>query len=290
MYSIDDYQTIVQQFETVLKTLDKLGVHIQSKLIHYPVWVDSGKSGFISNREKLVQALMNFKLPSGVTPQETYTCPGAVGATKQTLELVVKVNQAKDAFKSAVQDFLAKQPANPYPTRKVRRILALSGYPAVMLKQVYRHLAFIDYHPRRIGWTRAKSGSHVVISQQKARELLLKAEKGRHIDIQLAKLSQLKQREKLVIFHEIKQSWIANVASFKNREGRSAMQKIRCALPVFYLHNGKSPLPEICFSSKINRNTKTHRLDKKIQDKPFLNSINAYLYIDKTLNTNRNNR
>lgn len=29
---------------------------------------------------------------------------------------------------------------------------ALSGYPAVMLKQVYRHLAYIDYHPRRIGF------------------------------------------------------------------------------------------------------------------------------------------
>lgn len=278
MYSIDEYQAIVKQFEAVLKAVDKLGHHIQRELGVYPLWVASDKGRFTSNRAALVSALKNFKQPMGVTPQETFTCPGAIGATKQTFTLVKAVNHAKDKFIAVVHAFIAKQPANPIPTRKVRQILALAGYPSIMMRQVYRHLVFMDYHPRRIGWTKAKSGSHVVINSAKARELILKVGKGRHIDVQLAKLSQLKRGEKLVIFHEIKQGWIANVASFKNSEGRSVMQKIRCALSIFYLHNEKLPLPEVCFSSKVNRVTKAHRLDKKIEDAPFLNSINAYRY------------
>lgn len=214
----------------------------------------------------------------GVTPQETFTCPGAIGATKQTFALVKAVNQAKDKFTAVVHTFIAKQPANPIPTRKMRQLLALSGYPSIMMRQVYRHLTFVDYHPPRIGWTKAKSGSHVVISKGKARELLLRVGEGKHIEVQLAKLSQLEKREKLVIFHEINQCWIANVASIKDREGHSTTQKIRSALPIFYLHNEKLPPPEVCFSSKIKQNTKSHRLDKKIQDMPFLNSINAYRY------------
>lgn len=83
MYSIDDYQTIVQQFEAVLKAIDKLCGHIQSKLTHYPVWADSEKGKFASDKEKLVKALINFKLPVEVTPQETYTCHRAIGDAKQ---------------------------------------------------------------------------------------------------------------------------------------------------------------------------------------------------------------
>lgn len=279
MYSIDEYQAIVKHFEAVLKAVDKLCHHIHSELGSYPLWVDNGKGRFTSNRAALTSALNNFKQPMGVTPQETFTCPGAIGATKQTFALVKAVNQAKDKFTAVVHAFIAKQPANPIPTRKVRQILALAGYPSIMMRQVYRHLVFVDYHPRRIGWTRAKSGSHVVISQGKARELLLRAGEGKHIEVQLAKLSQLRAGEKLVIFHEIKQGWIANVASFKNREGHSTTQKIRTALPIIYLHNEKLPSPEVCFSSKVNRDAKSHRLDKKIQDTPFLSSINAYRYM-----------
>ena len=116
--------------------MDKLGSHIQTKLTASPIWIDNGQGCFVSDRAKLIHVLKSFKLPSGVTPQETYACPGAIGTTAQTLALIDKVNQAKDAFKTAVQEFLAKQPANPYPTRQVRHILALSGYPAVMLKVI----------------------------------------------------------------------------------------------------------------------------------------------------------
>lgn len=279
MHLIDDYQTIVLHFEAVLAALDKICGHIQSQLKDYPIWVDNGKGVFISDRQKVVNALCYFKSAPGASPQETYSCPGAIGATKQTASLIKQVNQAKDQFKAIVQDFLPKQPANPYPTRIIHRVLALNGYSNVRLKHVYRHFVFIDYHPRRLAWTRSKSGSYKVIKPGAARKLLAKVGEGKHIAIQLAKLNQLKPSEKLVIYRPIKPLWEVNIASPKKRERHSTMQKVRCALPVFYLHHEKLSTPEVCFSSKANRNAKTHRLDKKIQDKPFLNSIHAYRYV-----------
>lgn len=279
MYSIDDYREVVKQFEAVLAALDKLCKHIEEKLIKYPIWVNNEQGGFIANRTKAIEALQYLTFVSGLQANETYTCPGVVGATKQTVSLIERVNQAKDDFKSASQAYLAKQPMCPNHTKLIRRILTLSGYPRISLKHAYRHLTCLSYHPRRIAWTRAKSGSHVIINRLKAQELLLKAGQGKHIDVQLDKLKQLRKGERLVIFHEIKHGWYVNVSNFKSRAGHTLTKKIRCALPIFYLHNENLPTPEVCFSSKMHRDTKSHRVDKKIQDIPFLDSINAYRYV-----------
>jgi len=276
---MDDYTAVVEQFKGVLTTLNRLCEHIQEKLTEYPIWIDNEQGAFVTNRRKAVQALQYLTFVSGLQPNETYACPGVVGSTKQTLALIDRVNQAKDDFKAISHTYLDKQPMCPNKTKLIRRILTLSGYSRISLKHAYRHLTYLSYHPRRIAWTRAKSGSYVIINRQKAQELLYKIGKGKHIDVQLDKLNHLKKNEKLVIFHEIKHGWYVNVASFKNREGLSAMQKIRCALPIFYLHNEKLSPPEVCFSTKINRDIKSHRVNKKIQDIPFLNSINAYRYM-----------
>ncbi|NKB47358.1 MAG: hypothetical protein GKR77_06170 [Legionellales bacterium] len=145
-------QIIMDAFEKVLCALQTLGRHIHTELSYYPIWVMQGEA-FENNRDKVVEALTHFAPVIGLSPQETWTCPGVVAGTRKTIALVQAVDHAKDAFKEVTQS--CKTISKEIPTKPVRDILANNGYGAVKLKQVYRHLHYLEYQPTRN--TRLKS-------------------------------------------------------------------------------------------------------------------------------------
>ena len=276
MYLTEQYEQIITAFELVLKTIDGLCQHMGNELTAYPFIVVNEQDNFINDRDKAIYALKHFEPISSLSPQETWGCPGAVGCTKTTFKLIEAVNKAKDTFKLISQ--LYKDICKANPTKPVRQVLAAAGYGGIKLKQVYRHIVYINYHPRRIAWSQAKNGANVIVTQAQAKERLLKAGKGEHIDLQLAQLERLNPSEKLVIHRYIKPYWIVNVSSFKDQQGISANEKIRTSLPLFYLHTPDLPNPKVCFSEKIERNSTKPRADKMIEDSVFLPSISAYRY------------
>lgn len=139
----------------------------------------------------------------------------------------------------------------------------------------------MTYHPRRIAWSKSKKCRHVIVSTNRAKELLLNLGGGEHIDVQLSKLSILNESDKLVIYRPLKDYWGINISSFKDADGLSKVERIREeSLPLFYLHDKKLPLPMVCFSKKINRSA-DHRSDKILEEVPFLKSIHAYRYRKK---------
>lgn len=277
VYSVTEFEKLIGLFESCVKSINALCEHINNELIHFPLWVDNGTGQFIADREKVIYVLKHISPKEGLTPQETFDCPGVVAGTAKTIKLIEVVNSAKDAFKAEVQNYKHLFKANP--TKPVRQILATAGFGGVKLLQVYRHIPYINLHPRRISWVKSVNSSRSIISHAKAREKLINAGRGEHIEIQLSKLSLLHSQEKLAIYRELGYFWGVNIATFKNENNKSNNYRIRqVSLPVFYIHDNTKPEPEVYFSEKSNRTSSRSRVDKVIEDTPFLKSIRAYRY------------
>lgn len=277
---IDFAPQFISCFTALLQALDKCNTHIQTELNELPLWVDNGADAFIKNRDKVIFALGNFTPTQGLSPQETFKCPGVVACTRQTLMLIDNVNQIKSTFKELVRVY--QQSTQQDITKFVRDTLARAGYPGVKLKQVFRHIIYINYHPRRIAWTKGKHTTSKQVSKQTSEKLLDKAGQGLHIEIQKAKLIALHHQTKLIKHRAIKAGWVVNIGAFKENNC-SAYEDIRTALPLFYLHDHKLPNPIVCFAKPRVQNRKM-RMDKQIESSPFLPSISVYRYKKEIVN------
>jgi len=271
---IDFVPQFIRCFTALLQALDACKAHIQSDLSQLPLWVDNGAEAFVANRDKVLFALGNFGPTQGLSPQETFKCPGVVAGTPQTLALIDNVNHAKNAFKETVH--ACQKAMQQDVTKFVRDSLAHAGYPGIKLKQVFRHILYIDYHPRRIAWTKGKHTTSKQLSKQDSEKLLDKAGQGLHIEIQKIKLNGLNPQTTLIKHRAIKPCWVVNIGSFKENNC-SAYEDIRTALPLFYLHHQQLPHPIVCFT-KPRRQSRKVRMDKQIESVVFLPSISVYRY------------
>jgi hypothetical protein len=278
MKPVPTAEGIITAFENVEKQLNTLCLHIHDALRSYPVWADRGDRMLVSERDMVIYALKHLKPTAGLSPQETFACMGAVGCTLTTLALIDKVNAAKDNFRQTVDDYLKQFSSAKRDTAIIREILARHVYSGIKLKQVYRHIKYLDHHPRRISFTQVEHSANKTITRQMAEKLLQEAGEGRHIEVQLEKVSLLGQHDKLIIRRDIHNCWLVNVATFKNQEGRSSFTKIWTSLPLFYLHDERLPYPQVGFSKTYNKHKEGPRIDKRLEDKPFLSSISAYRY------------
>jgi hypothetical protein len=258
----------VSAFNAINDALNILCLHLHDDLTNYPVWVSNEDGEFTSSKDALIYALKKFTPTPGLLPQETFSCPGAVGGNAQTLELITRVNAAKDQLRmviAACHEFLG--------VSAMKHIHANFGIGAIKLKEVYRHLKYINGHPRRIAWSKCVHNSHKIISSQESAVLLSKMGAGINIDIQMAKLSMLGDST-LVQYRRQKTQWVANFF-IKGEQGTSLRGLIRTGLPIFYLHNGELVPPVVCFSDKRPRVSKKIK-HKKLENEPFLPAINAY--------------
>ncbi len=271
---IDYAPQLISQFESLLALLEQLNSHIRFDLAEFPLWIDDGADNFKPNRDKVTYALGNFGPSEGLSPQETFKCPGVVAGTLETLDLIGEVNASKSAFKTLLG--ACHQAMNQDSCQWVRNTLKHAGYPAIKLKQVLRHIPFIRYHPRRVAWTKGKHTTSKLLSRQDSDQMLTKAGQGLHIDLQRIKLKGLDSKVKLVKHRHIKPGWVVNIGSFKQNK-RSKYEDIRTALPVFYLHQPQLPAPIVCFGMQRAENRKL-RADKQIESLPFLPSISVYRY------------
>lgn len=279
---MDGYD-VVGAFEKVISALNALCLHVHDELHGFPVWVDKGDLSLVPDRDKVIYVLKHLSPMEGLSPQETFACVGAVGGNSVTLALVAAVNQAKDDFREVVNRFLSGDENRE--TAIIRRLLALNGYPGIRLKQVFRHIRSVEYHPRRISFVKGRHNSHRIITAKQAEQKLNAVGQGMHIDIQLAKLSLLEPHARLVIHRDVQSHWLANVSTFKNDSGRSKTVKVPTSLPLFYLHESRQPTPVVTFARKYERIKAQSRADKQIEENVFLPSIQAFRY--KTTRTDK---
>ncbi|WP_131783369.1 hypothetical protein [Legionella gresilensis] len=268
---------IVDCFNALLKSLEEFQIHVYTQLENRPVWINdpSNKERLISDYNHFIAALTDFYPGDLETPQHTKSFQGALGGNLTTLQLVILINKSKDQLKSVINEYLSELQTKD--TQVIHTLLKNAGFPRLKLKQVYRHIPCIDYHPRRIAFTQVKHNSHIVISKKELAARLNKIGKGRHIDVQQQKL-QFLDDDKLAIHRDTSSLWAANIATFKNEEGLSVTRKLMTSMPIIYLQQDDLPLPEVNFSRRQKRALSTVRHDKKIEDEVFLPSAAAYRY------------
>ena len=281
MHTTKYQETVVQAFKDLVACLNQLGLHIYDELTGYPVQIDSGEHTFQANRDRVIYALKHFVPNRVLASQQTEAFPGAVGGDDKTFMLIQNVNQAKDALRRKAQNVIEaykKDVAKENPTRFIRTILRDNGLGLLNLKQVYRHIRYVTYHPERIAWTKTKGCANRILTIEQAKTKLLAMGEGEHIQIQLAKLELLKPGTKLVKRRHIKPYHAANLTYYEKQEKKQ--QKINSSLPIFYRHDWHKASPTVCFSQKRSAHRQI-RADKKVENIPFLSALCAYRYHTK---------
>ena len=265
-----DSTPILSAFGNIESALHELGQHICSALAELPVWIYEGK-GFDSNRTKAIAALNKFTPTPGLSPKETFQCPGVIAGTTDTFKMIQSVNAAKDAFLTIIKQY--RQKTHPDPTKAIRDVLLQHGCGTIKLKMLCRHIKCIPHHPQRIAWSLGKHSTNITLSVTALQERLHSTGTGKHIDIQLSKLTNLKP-DALIRHVETKPLWVANFCIKK--AGQADLRGLlRTSLPIFYLHDPKLPTPIVVLGNKKERKAK-HRSDKQLEDQPFLPSVKAY--------------
>lgn len=266
-----DVSPIIDSFEKVIETLDKLAAHITTDLKDYPIWADE-KGGNL--HRKVANALTKLDILNDAAPGAVYTFPAVVGCTPDTLELIGAVNEAKSEF-SEISTAKMLEAGCVDHSHKMRQILNRAGYRAIARKHVLRKIHFIRYQPRQVAWRLCKNGSWKAISIAEAEKMLINKKQGDAIDIQLKALRNLNASDKLVIYKPIAQRHRVHIIDDMN------VEHIATSIPLFYICNPDKDQPEVSFKAlnKRHQSERKSRSDQIIKKgtKPFLPSIGAYL-------------
>ncbi|WP_103989366.1 hypothetical protein [Legionella quinlivanii] len=261
---------IVSDFKEVLAAGDALRSHLLSTKPR-SVWINVPDTSYFANDVlHFAKALLDFYPSHHRNPQATSAYQGALGGLPITLQLAEAFNAAKDRFHENCKSYMNEQKQRE--TLIIHMILRNAGFPPVKLKQVYRHIPILNFHPRLISYCRLRHNSKIKVSPSEAQQRLKKAGKGAHIDIQLDKITQ---QDKLVIHRETHSLWAANISTFKDSSNRVTTRKLLTSMPVIYLHDKQYPEPRVKYSEQRERH---QRRDKRIENDVFLKSIHAYRY------------
>lgn len=265
-----DSASILGAFTNIEQALTHLSQHIQKALADLPLWIYED-GGFSTNRTAAIEAINKFTPTPGLSPKETFQCPGVIAGTTETLKLIQAVNTAKDAFLAVIKQYRQKTHANP--TKAIRDILLKHSCGTIKLKMLCRHIKYIPHHPHKISWGLGKHSTNITLSVSALSERLHSSGTGEHIDIQLAKLATLKTGA-LIRHVETKPLWVANFCL--KREGEADKRGLlRTSLPIFYLHDPSQAVPSVVLATQKERKA-LHRSDKQLEDEPFLPSVKAY--------------
>lgn len=269
---MDMHPQIIEAFKEILNAGENLKQHL-FKLSNYSISIyDPTSKEFRTDINQCITAFLDFYPSDMETPQHTTSYQGALGGNEVTLKLAAELNNKKDFFKQIVKRFMIEK--NQRETTFIHKLLKEAQFPAIKLKQVYRHIPIIEFHPRLISYSSVKHNSKKRISNAEAQKKLLRAGRGEHIDVQLNKLNQ--SSSDLVIHRETAAVNLVNISSFKGDHNRVSTHRIFTSLPVIFLKNSDLPTPEVRFSH--TRKNRKSRIDKNIEESVFLKSIHAYRY------------
>ncbi len=268
LYRAEERFVIIKAFEKILYYLNKITEAVEKANLPFVI---QKANRFVRDKNLLFYALHHMSSEKDLSMVETYARPGAVACTAKTLILIEKLNLSKDEFKAVVRDYT--QCHGLWHPAEVREILLKAGYGVVRLKEVFRHLVAVDYHPKYMSWCKGKRYSSKQITHVEAREKLLNLGEGKAITLQLNKLSALRKKEHFVVRKEIPPCWFANIKAF-GVKGKGSIRCYRSSLPIFYLLDKYLAEPAVIFSKQ--KSSVPERSDKLTTDKPFLPSIHAY--------------
>lgn len=248
-----------------------------------------------NDREGLIRLVKTIEYTDNLEARETLKQVGAVGCSEDTLKAVISLNNAKVAFKAAIQ---ALKNANKDVKMKilmqkldgffddklsgwsdvVKGAIRRTGHARLNLKHCYRTLHYVEFHPKRVSWGwDSKARSLKKISLAQAEKMLLEKGGDSGIDFQLRKLATLSPGTPLAVVQELTPALNVNIIPFED-EKELSIKSVRTALPVFYLCDNAKPSVIVKPPLKEPHAKDASRRDKVIEEECFLPAIRAHLY------------
>ncbi|MFT6189742.1 MAG: hypothetical protein ACJAZ6_001576 [Oleispira sp.] len=226
--------------------------------------------------------------------RETRSCHGLVMASDEVIQLAQEANQAKDVFKSLVQQvqktdkdlWLSQKAQLNTRHQSLRKQLYYTGLGRIHLKQLYRHIPILAHRPEKIGFTWYSNGRSIkklTIAQAEVKLLAMGEEKV-HIQRQLQKLNTLPEHETLAQIQTQVPVVRANLV-FKLMNEKGHVETVRKAmnvsLPLLVPQEGSPFMPKY---NQIEEQppaarTRIARNDFKICEEVFLPSLRVHRYI-----------
>lgn len=248
-------------------------------------------------RERAFNSLSQLEYLPLQAPREIIICAGFLGASSTTLDIVRKLNHAKQEFKKAILGLKAQKislhddtlnshfnDAYPHPQRdsEISKILKKSGLARLHLKQCYRKIPILEAPPISIRWTWAHTRSIKRITVAQAFEKLSQRGKKNQelgIQLQLKKLATLSQNTPLAIVQELAPHLRTNIV-LNNPDGDKTRLMIKGSVPIFYPADLNTPLPLFKPPSlKCDKHNREIRSDVQLDPVPLLPSIRAHQYL-----------
>lgn len=281
---------LLESFERLLKTLNYFCAALRHD--NLPAWVSRTEQEIetgIDMRTKAVGLYHALWYEEGQEGRETLTCPGIVGASKETLEAAHLCNAAKDSFKAAILALkaLSKSDSNTLiqelhqRNKEVAAAMKRMGAARLNLKQAYRHIPLLDRRPAKIGFTWSKQGRTIQrTSVVEARRLLEKRKDTPQVRLELQRLAGISASEVLARVRGVCPHLRANIVFEEARQTSGTKRRLMQApLPILVaLRRGES-LPEfVPVAPEPIANLRLQRSDIRIEEEVFLPSIRIYRY------------
>ncbi len=173
---MDSSNQLISLFENLNEILSLFKIHL-SDLKSNQIWInDEDHEIFSNNTSQFIEAITDFYPSPFGRAQQTSSYQGALGGNQETLKLTLKLNDAKDNFRKACHEIMIEQ--RKCETALIHKVLKDSGFPSLKLKQIFRHIPILDYHPRLISYCKTRHNSKLKISKNDAEKRLIKVGKG----------------------------------------------------------------------------------------------------------------
>jgi hypothetical protein len=278
--------TALHQLETKLEHLDEQ-LRIE---FGYPQWVWQG-SNLEEDRQRIRTIIRAIDYIDEQEATGTRICPAVLGTSRETLDIVHQINQAKKTLQAALQamDDVLVSIEDPITGEIMERpllkvALAALRHPRLHRRQATRQLVVLDTPPDSISFTWARLPKIETTDKDRARQLLevRLARYGSRQSIlqELAKLEALPEGENLAIVKPAHVHPRVNLV-FSEADGRVRRTQKRGVLPIFYPTQKNSPLvrlrPLADESPPIGERLK--RSDVRVDPEVFLPSIHAHRYL-----------
>jgi len=282
---------LVAEFNQLQSLLDQLASHLTATQPAH--WIPLSE---IESDLQLAPLAVGIDLVSDLwyrgqqDGRETRSRHGLILADATSTDLIQHINACKDRFRQRVQEEKAdtsqwKQALEtlqqqPMPLREK---LVMAGLNRIHLKQCFRHIPLLERSPTKVGFSWYTHGRSIktITLQQAEKKLLDIGEDKTHIQIQLAKLGQLRPDTKLAQVQTLAPVVRANLvfADSPEHPGEKQRKAMNVSMPLFIPDSsGVLPQHNRIDSEPPTGRTRQARGDQRLSDEPLLPSIRVYTY------------
>lgn len=288
---------MIESFKALQQALAQLHPLISQQDNKLPCWFQAPiglpTPSTATDRHNIMSFIAQCEYLDHQKPRDILVGAGLVAASKETLEAIAQLNQAKNNFKVAVLALkAAKIPvSDPFLTEHfeqtldkrpsiITQTLSKIGLARLHLKQCYRSIPILATRPTKVSWTWANTKAITRITVQEAENLLLKQGSDPGILMQLQKLYALPSNTPLAIVQELAPHLRVNLV-LPTATGESTRLMLKGPVPLFYPDDAKLPLPHL--RPPKEKRGKNHdrpiRADVKLDPELFLPAIRVHRYL-----------